>query len=205
METLERAKFEYKKRMAKLNNLLNRLNNNEIKELERRGLITINRDKIPNETDIIYESFHTAITQYCVDHIFVYVCDLVDNGYSWGTRQYTKFKIRDIEKNPTLEKPYNICKYIGLLTGSHAYTNKLLGRYDSIIQLPYDYQIAKSTGLYYIGTWPLWSEGYNVEGFAEQFNALQDYYYKKLLESSWKEAEEAVKDKQLLKEICLKK
>ncbi|MDE6292051.1 MAG: hypothetical protein K2L98_00045, partial [Bacilli bacterium] len=76
-------------------------------------------------------------------------------------------------------------------------------QFNSVIQLPYDYKITEAEGIHPDGSWPLCNEWYKVEGFKEQFEALQDYYYRSLLESPWSDVEKEVRDKEVLKKICL--
>lgn len=206
MSTLEIARSEYQKRMEQLNELLRLLDSEEIKSLVDLGLVTVNKDKLPKEREILQESFNIA-SRGISDSLFVYICDLVDYGKRYGFRQYTKVRIRDLEKHPNMEEPFNVSKYVGLLTGKEQFVYRNIEdnfkHFNSVIQLPYDYRIREAEGLYPNGTWPLYNEWYKVEGFREQFDALQDYYYRKLLESSWDEVEKEVKDKEVLKKVCL--
>lgn len=206
MTTLEMARCEYQKRMEQLNELLSSLDSEEIKKLKEMGLITINTDKLPKERDILRESFNIA-SHGVSDSLFVYICDLVDYGKRYGFRQYTKVKVRNLEEKSNMEEPFNVSKYVGLLTGREKFVYRNIEDnfrcLNSVIQLPYDYKITEAKGLYPDGTWPLWKEWYEVEGFREQFEALQEYYYRRLLESSWNEVEDEIKNKEVLKKICL--
>lgn len=113
MNKLRDVRYEYAKKMEQLNKLLQRISSDEINSLVENGLVTINRDTLPKEEDIIRNIFNNLCINY-KDSLLVYVCDLIryqNNNH----KNYAQ--IRDIEQHPSLEEPFNTRKYIGLLTG----------------------------------------------------------------------------------------
>ncbi len=216
MTVLQMARDKYYERIEPQKQLLEMLNSDDIQKLEKMGIITINRGNIPNEKEILHDSFHSTFSNqlYWSDRIYVYVCDLQDRGERIFDRRYTNATIRN-EGVPLSSEGF--CKfsiYVGLVTEMRKFVHPYF--YDSfqqsyiIIHLPYPYTITETHGTYpdYFyppDRWPFRNEHLKIDGFEEQFMALQEHFFRNLLEHSWEESENEIKKRAVLQKVCARK
>lgn len=216
MNVVQMARVEYHKRIKHQQQLLEILNSDEIQKLEKMGLITINRDNIPNESGILHDSFYsTAVNNpYYNDGIYVYVCDLQDRGTRPIDRRYTNATIRNEGEPLSFGSPCNVGVYVGLVTEMRKFIYPKFydsfQQFQTIIQLPYPYTITETQGsypdyTYPIGSWPLTFEFLKVDGFQEQFMALQEHFFRNLLEHSWEESVKEINKPAVLQRVCGRK
>lgn len=216
MNIVEIARDKYYKEIKQQQQLLEMLNSNDIQKLEKMGLITINKDIIPNEQKILHDSFYsTAINQpYYNDGIYVYICDLQDRGKRTIDRRFTNVTIRNKGESLPYESPCNVSVYIGLLTEMPKFNYLKISdsfqHFNTIIQLPYSYTITETHNsypdyFYPLGSWPLTYEFLKVDGFQEQFMSLQEHFFRNLLEHSWKESVKEIQKQAVLQKVCKKK
>lgn len=216
MNVIQMAKDKYHERIEQQKQLLEMLNSDDIQKLEKMGIITINTDNIPNEEEILYDSFHfTASDQTDWNEgIYVYVCDLQDKGETKIGRRYTNSTIRN-EGVPLSSEGF--CKfsiYVGLLTERRKLIYPryydLFKKSNTIIHLPYPYTITEThvtypDCFYPADSWPFRGEHLKIDGFQEQFMALQEHFSRNLLEHSWEESVNEIEKRAVLQKVCARK
>ena len=216
MNVVQMARNEYRKRIEQQKQVLEMLKSDSVQKLEKMGIITINSDNIPSEQEILHDSFFSTVFNrpYYNDGIYVYVCDLKDRGEKTNDRRYVNATIRNEETPLSFEGLSNVSVYIGLLTEKRHFIYPKF--YDSfqhfnkIIHLPYPYTITETHGnfpdyFYSLGSWSLTDELLNVDGFREQFMALQEYFFHSLLEFSWEESVKEIERQSVLQKVCKRK
>lgn len=195
--------------------ILEILNNNDMQKLEKMGLITINKSNILMEPDILHDSFQSIMYKkwYNGENIFVYVCDFKDQGIGTLDKRYTNATISNGFEALSNKGICNVKRYEGLLTEKSEFVSPLFWdsfkHFNTIIQLPYPYTITETQSVYPdytypYGTFPLKLERFKVEGFYEQFRALQEYFFRSLLEKTLDESVKEIKKQAVLKKVCSK-
>lgn len=216
MNVVQISRDKYHKRIEQQQQLLEMLNRDDIQKLEKMDLITINRDNITKEQEILHDSFYSTACNlpYYSEGIYVYICDLQDRGERTFDRRYSNAKIRDDKESLPFESSCNVSVYIGLLTETRKFIYPKFydsfQHFNTIIHLPYPYTITETHGsypdyFYPLGSWPLTYEFLKVDGFQEQFISLQEHFFRNLLEHSWEESVKEIEKQTVLQKVCTRK